>query len=43
MSEISRRDFLKTGVLSTFFLSNYSFADSFKFEDKNFLIYDENL
>ncbi|GKH60814.1 hypothetical protein CE91St25_11500 [Campylobacter ureolyticus] len=43
MSEISRRNFLKTGVLSTFFLSNYSFADSFKFEDKNFLIYDENL
>lgn len=43
MSEISRRDFLKTGVLSTFFLSNYSFADSFKIKDKNFLIYDENL
>ena len=43
MSEISRRNFLKTGVLSTFFLSNYSFADSFKIKDKNFLIYDENL
>ncbi|MCZ6103449.1 hypothetical protein [Campylobacter ureolyticus] len=43
MSEISRRNFFKTGVLSTFFLSNYSFADSFKIKDKNFLIYDENL
>ena len=42
MSEISRRSFLKTGVLSTFFLSSYSFADSFKFEDKSFLIYDLN-
>lgn len=42
MSEISRRSFLKTGVLSTFFLSSYSFADSFTFEDKSFLIYDLN-